>query len=100
MDRCKKAKLLCRYFSSSLQAELHGEVQRAHFFPKNSCALPPCKRQIHIKVKMGMALAFFSPISINFQFGFAVSCVEEIRKMAAVVIFPVRHLSLCYKVMV
>jgi len=45
----------------------------------------------------GEVIGFYSPISLNFQFGFAVSSVGEIRGIRAVAIFPARHLFVCYK---
>lgn len=45
----------------------------------------------------GSGISFSSPISIIFQFGFAVSSVGKIRGIPAAVLFPARHLSLCYK---
>lgn len=60
------------------------------------------KMQVYVKVKImptekGEGVSFSSPISTNFQFGFAVSSVGEIRGIPAVAIFPARHLSVCYK---
>lgn len=65
-------------------------------------ALHSIKMQICVKVKImctekGSGISFSSPISVNFQFGFAVFSVAEIRGILAAVLFPTRHLSVCYK---
>lgn len=57
--------------------------------------------QTNTKVKMTSTrkgdVNFSLQISINFQFGFAVSSMGEIREIPAVAIFPARHLYVCYK---
>lgn len=72
------------------------------FFQRILNALQAIKMQICVKVKImptekGSGIYFSSPISINFQFGFALSSVGKIRGILAAVLFPARHFSVCYK---